>query len=130
VVATLTSLAQQGQVEAGVVDRAIQEFGIGPDHLEPGRDPDQREPGPARLEELLSRGGDRARRPGFRSTGNRGEHDQDRRAAQVLSPSVRYMDCRPSRPGPVKRLSTRLNPANIPVVSRAMLVSIFTPGSL
>ena len=37
VVATLASLAQQGQIEAGVVNRAIQEFGIGPDYLEPWR---------------------------------------------------------------------------------------------
>jgi pyruvate dehydrogenase E1 component len=37
VVATLASLAQQGQIEPGIVNRAIQEFGIGPDYLEPWR---------------------------------------------------------------------------------------------
>ncbi len=37
VVAVLASLAQQGEIEAGVVNRAIQEFGIGPDYLEPWR---------------------------------------------------------------------------------------------
>jgi pyruvate dehydrogenase E1 component len=35
VVATLSALAQQGQVPAGVVARAIQEYGIDPDKLEP-----------------------------------------------------------------------------------------------
>ncbi|HYM81851.1 MAG TPA: pyruvate dehydrogenase (acetyl-transferring), homodimeric type [Candidatus Limnocylindria bacterium] len=34
-VATLSALAQQGQIEPGIVDRAIQEFGIGPDYREP-----------------------------------------------------------------------------------------------
>ena len=37
VVATLSALAEQGQVEPGIVNRAIQEFGIGPDYLEPWR---------------------------------------------------------------------------------------------
>jgi pyruvate dehydrogenase complex dehydrogenase (E1) component len=37
VVATLATLAQQGQLEPGIVNRAIQEFGIGPDYLEPWR---------------------------------------------------------------------------------------------
>jgi pyruvate dehydrogenase E1 component len=35
VVATLSALAQQGQVEPGVVERAIQRFEIGPDYREP-----------------------------------------------------------------------------------------------
>jgi pyruvate dehydrogenase E1 component len=35
VVATLAVLAQQGQLEPGVAERAIQEFGIGPDYREP-----------------------------------------------------------------------------------------------
>jgi pyruvate dehydrogenase E1 component len=35
VVATLSSLSQQGQVQPGVVTKAIQEFGIGPDYKEP-----------------------------------------------------------------------------------------------
>ncbi len=37
VVATLAALAQQGMVAPGVVARAIQEFGIGPDYLDPWR---------------------------------------------------------------------------------------------
>jgi pyruvate dehydrogenase E1 component len=37
VVATLAALASQGQVSPGVVARAIQEFGIGPDYLDPWR---------------------------------------------------------------------------------------------
>jgi len=37
VVATLAALAEQGQIEPGTVNRAIQEFGIGPDYLEPWR---------------------------------------------------------------------------------------------
>jgi len=37
VVAVLSALAQSGEIEPGVVNRAIQEFGIGPDYLEPWR---------------------------------------------------------------------------------------------
>jgi pyruvate dehydrogenase E1 component len=37
VVAVLAALAQQGEIEPGTVNRAIQEFGIGPDYLEPWR---------------------------------------------------------------------------------------------
>src|SRR5262249_31574903 len=37
VVATLSALCQQGQIQPGLVNRAIQEFGIGPDYLEPWR---------------------------------------------------------------------------------------------
>jgi pyruvate dehydrogenase E1 component len=37
VVATLSALAGQGQISHGVVARAIQEFGIGPDYLDPWR---------------------------------------------------------------------------------------------
>jgi pyruvate dehydrogenase E1 component len=37
VVATLAALASQGQVSPGVVARAVQEFGIGPDYLDPWR---------------------------------------------------------------------------------------------
>ncbi len=37
VVAVLSALCEQGQVPAGVVNRALQEFGIGPDYLDPWR---------------------------------------------------------------------------------------------
>jgi pyruvate dehydrogenase E1 component len=37
VVATLAALAQQGHIAPGVVSQAIQEFGIGPDYLDPWR---------------------------------------------------------------------------------------------
>jgi pyruvate dehydrogenase E1 component len=37
VVATLSALVRQGQMEPGVVNRALQEFGIGPDYLDPWR---------------------------------------------------------------------------------------------
>jgi pyruvate dehydrogenase E1 component len=35
VVATLSALCQQGQIQPGIVNRAIQEFGIGPDYKDP-----------------------------------------------------------------------------------------------
>jgi pyruvate dehydrogenase E1 component len=36
-VAVLAALCEQGQLEAGIVKRAIEEFGIGPDYLDPWR---------------------------------------------------------------------------------------------
>lgn len=54
------------------------------------------------------------------------------RAASSYSPlgTWRYMDWRPTLPGPVKRFMTRFIPASIPAESRCVVVSIFTPGVL
>ena len=37
VVAVLAALCEQGQIQAGTVNRALQQFGIGPDYLDPWR---------------------------------------------------------------------------------------------